>query len=312
VGIHALAIYPNKKSKMTEAFRFLREGFEAGEAVLFISEDMSKEEIRQQILKEWNIADSSIYENSCEILISTTKEWYFPDGDPDIGRIIAKWHSTIFNAISRGKRGLRIFGDAKGFFNHGQIDALLDYELTLTKVFDLEVTALCAYEAADLKRLSSKQMADLSSHHLLIHLGSSDYTNLKAFGRIMIVDDEPDIGLFLEEGLELRQFSVDVFTDSKEALIHLQHNLGRYKVVISDIRMPGMTGVDLLEKMKRIDPDIKFILMTAHDIDQSQFANIPLHLSADLILQKPFDLNMLWSSVLKLLIQSAAQLQHRK
>jgi two-component system, cell cycle response regulator CpdR len=86
---------------------------------------------------------------------------------------------------------------------------------------------------------------------------------------ILVVDDEEDIAIVLKEMLEKYDFDVDAFTNSEEALEHFKSREKKYSLVISDIRMPGMSGIQLAKRIKSIDPNIKIILLTSFEISQN-------------------------------------------
>jgi FixJ family two-component response regulator len=69
---------------------------------------------------------------------------------------------------------------------------------------------------------------------------------------VMIVDDEFDIVSTLKQGLEKKGFQAFGFTEPSLALEHFRLNLNKYGVLISDLRMPGMNGFDLSNKLKRL------------------------------------------------------------
>ena len=75
---------------------------------------------------------------------------------------------------------------------------------------------------------------------------------------ILLVDDESDIVNLFQDFLENRNYDVVGFTNPLEALQHYKINWNRYGLVISDIRMPEMTGYDLLKNIKKIDVTISF------------------------------------------------------
>ncbi|MER3407398.1 MAG: hypothetical protein C4292_00835 [Nitrososphaera sp.] len=77
IGNHNIAIYPDHASKLDEAFAFLKQGLQNGEAVMLITEDISKDEIRSRMAKEWGGGiDVAELEARGEIIIKTTQEWY--------------------------------------------------------------------------------------------------------------------------------------------------------------------------------------------------------------------------------------------
>jgi DNA-binding NtrC family response regulator len=101
---------------------------------------------------------------------------------------------------------------------------------------------------------------------------------------ILLVDDEPDIVNLFKDLLENKNYEVIDFTNPLEALENYKTNWDQYGLVISDIRMPGMTGFDLLKYIKKIDATISFFLMSANDtINYSEIEGIKI----DGFIEKP-------------------------
>ncbi|MGE5633906.1 MAG: response regulator [Deltaproteobacteria bacterium] len=116
---------------------------------------------------------------------------------------------------------------------------------------------------------------------------------------ILLVDDESDIVNLFKDLLENKNCEVTGFTNPLEALEHYKTNWKRYGLVISDIRMPGMTGFDLLKNFKKIDATISFFLMSAYDvIEFSELEGIKI----DGFIQKPIRIKELLSTIEKHLI----------
>lgn len=104
---------------------------------------------------------------------------------------------------------------------------------------------------------------------------------------VMLVDDEIDIiGLFTEI-LTLNGISVRPFTNPKEALYDFEQSHDNYRLVISDVRMSPMSGVEFVAKIKEIDSDVNVILMTAFEIEGSQLKEI----NTDEFFNKPIRMN---------------------
>jgi two-component system C4-dicarboxylate transport response regulator DctD len=101
---------------------------------------------------------------------------------------------------------------------------------------------------------------------------------------IMIVDDESDIVLIFRRSLELAGYNVFAFTDAIEALEHLKLYMDKYGLIISDARMPNMTGLEFATKVRGINASIPFILMSAFDLATQ---DISPALSIAMFLQKP-------------------------
>ncbi len=89
--------------------------------------------------------------------------------------------------------------------------------------------------------------------------------------QILIVEDDSSFLTFLETVLEEEGFDVVGFKDAESALIYLPEL--KPKLVITDLKLPGMDGLAFLEKAKRILPDSEFIVITA-------FGSIPSAVSA--------------------------------
>jgi DNA-binding NtrC family response regulator len=80
--------------------------------------------------------------------------------------------------------------------------------------------------------------------------------------RILVVDDETILREAISEALRRAGLGVDAFDSGRPALDAFAQ--GGFDLVISDLRMPGMDGVAVLEEAKRIAPDVPFIIVTAH------------------------------------------------
>jgi two-component system response regulator PilR (NtrC family) len=79
--------------------------------------------------------------------------------------------------------------------------------------------------------------------------------------RILVVDDEPGIRVMLSAALKREGYDVLLASDGRTALEALE--TGPIDVVVTDIRMPQMTGIELLDAAKRVDPALSVIMMTA-------------------------------------------------
>lgn len=117
--------------------------------------------------------------------------------------------------------------------------------------------------------------------------------------RIMIVDDEPDILTVLEMYLKKWDFKIDAFASPILALEHFEKNSSTYPVVLTDIRMPGMGGLELAGKLLKIKPDVRIILMTAFDISPADLQAGMLALTHQDLIEKPFRLPRICQEIKK-------------
>lgn len=99
--------------------------------------------------------------------------------------------------------------------------------------------------------------------------------------------------MVLKEMLENSGFDVDTFTNSEEALQHFKFREKKYSLIISDIRMPGVSGIQLAKRIKSIDPSIKIILLTAFGINKSEFDKVMDYKNVDGFIQKPVSMERL-------------------
>lgn len=79
---------------------------------------------------------------------------------------------------------------------------------------------------------------------------------------ILVVDDQPMITQMISEFLRGHDYAVDIANDSTEALRMCNRKL--YKVIFSDVRMPGMSGLELLKAIKKRQPTAIIFMMTGY------------------------------------------------
>jgi CheY-like chemotaxis protein len=85
----------------------------------------------------------------------------------------------------------------------------------------------------------------------------------KRIKRILVVDDEHDVNLTIRIVLEENGFKVDSFTDAFQALENFTAAL--YDLVILDVKLPGMDGFSLYEKIRKLDDKVVICFLTAAD-----------------------------------------------
>jgi two-component system NtrC family response regulator len=123
--------------------------------------------------------------------------------------------------------------------------------------------------------------------------------------KVLVVEDDPDIRKILAVFLAEKGFQVKVAESAQTALDMLAEE--PMDLILSDVRMPGMTGLDLLRAVKERDPEIQLVLMSAYSCVKDAVEAIQLG-AADYV-EKPIDFRRL-DRVLQTVLEKRA-LQHR-
>ena len=117
-------------------------------------------------------------------------------------------------------------------------------------------------------------------------------------GLIGVVDDELDIAQLFRDALQTTNgFSIFAFTDPKAAFEHFALNKEDYTLIVSDLRMPSINGMELIKKIKELNPYIRTILMTAFAINDNLFYEYAKKELINGFLQKPIHLGDLRAEV---------------
>jgi CheY-like chemotaxis protein len=113
---------------------------------------------------------------------------------------------------------------------------------------------------------------------------------------VLVVDDEPDVeALFRQQfrrDLRAQRFVMDFANSAADALARVASTIGQSLILIlSDINMPGMTGLEMLPRVKEMRPEVPVIMITAYgDADTKRKA---LEGGAEGLLTKPIDFTLL-------------------
>jgi DNA-binding NtrC family response regulator len=125
--------------------------------------------------------------------------------------------------------------------------------------------------------------------------------NDKPLAKLLVVDDDSDIVQVPKMGLLKNRFLVNAFTNPEEALQSFKSNAESYCLMLSDVRMPGLSGIQLAKKVKEINPAVKTVLMTAFEIRDSEFSKVFPSTQVDGFVQKPIGIRDLTSKILSII-----------
>jgi DNA-binding NtrC family response regulator len=131
--------------------------------------------------------------------------------------------------------------------------------------------------------------------------GNNENNNAKPLAKLLVVDDDVDIVEVLKMGLLKNRFLVNAFTNPDEALQSFKANAESYCLVVSDIRMPALSGIQLARKVKEVNPNVKVVLMTSFEIRDSEFSTIFSSTSVDGFVQKPIGIKDLTNKILSII-----------
>jgi DNA-binding NtrC family response regulator len=111
-------------------------------------------------------------------------------------------------------------------------------------------------------------------------------------GMVGIVDDDSDISMIFADALrEIDGISVFTFNDSLEALKHFTNNKEEYILVICDLMMPRLDGLDLVKKIKKLSPKTRTMIISGYEIEPGEL-QIDINKGIiDKIIQKPISMN---------------------
>jgi DNA-binding NtrC family response regulator len=113
--------------------------------------------------------------------------------------------------------------------------------------------------------------------------------------KVLLVDDEKEFVESLSERLELRNLEADIAYDGEQALKAIKK--GKHNVMVLDLRMPGIDGIEVLRRVKKSNPDIQVVVLTGHGTDKDE--EQAKKLGAFAYMKKPADIDQLVGTLQK-------------
>jgi DNA-binding response OmpR family regulator len=124
--------------------------------------------------------------------------------------------------------------------------------------------------------------------------------------RVLLVEDEPDLGAAIKRTLNQEKYVVDWVTDGNEAWNYLENQWTQYTLAVFDWLVPGISGLELLKKLRARKNSLPVLMLTARDRMEDKIAG--LDAGADDYLVKPFGMAELLAR-LRALQRRSPQLQ---
>ena len=122
---------------------------------------------------------------------------------------------------------------------------------------------------------------------------ASPTSDLTRKASVLIVDDDPDILTIFKRSLESAGYSTYGFVNPSAALEHYKQNPQSYQIMMSDVRMPGMSGLELAQEVRKVSKDVKIVLMSSFEIGMPEFSKVLPSIKVDALLDKPVRLEKL-------------------
>jgi DNA-binding NtrC family response regulator len=117
-------------------------------------------------------------------------------------------------------------------------------------------------------------------------------------GLVGIIDDDSDISMLYAEALRgIDGISVFTFNDSLEALKHFINNKEQYILVICDLMMPSLNGLDLIKKIKKLSPKTRTMITSGYEIETGELQINTNKGIIDKSIQKPISMKGLRQEV---------------
>ncbi|WP_343692415.1 response regulator transcription factor [Chitinophaga sp.] len=109
--------------------------------------------------------------------------------------------------------------------------------------------------------------------------------------KILLVEDEADLGNVVKQYLELMDFDVDWQQNGRTALDVFEKSPNAYHILLIDVNLPGLNGFELAEHVIKLNPDVPFLFLTARGDKNDRLSG--LKIGADDYVVKPFDVDEL-------------------
>ena len=115
--------------------------------------------------------------------------------------------------------------------------------------------------------------------------------------RILVIDDDEDILNLFGDFLKKEGYDVNSFLDPLKALEEIHRRPHRYSIIITDVKMPGISGIELIRRICKINHGIKVIIISAFELNGEDLSNIRY----DNFMEKPVHMHYLAQTIKRIL-----------
>ncbi len=148
-----------------------------------------------------------------------------------------------------------------------------------------------------LPMMVNKELLDEQPHHPVPEMIQNSH--------VLFVDDDEDITAIGQAILEKKGMQVTALSNSRQALEIIKNQPEEFDLVVTDLTMPQMTGVQLAEELYTVRDNLPVILITG--LGDRNSNNLKSHPRIKGFIQKPFDMDTLYQTIQKVLIQECAE-----
>lgn len=117
---------------------------------------------------------------------------------------------------------------------------------------------------------------------------------------VMVVDDEAELANLYRESLKKSGFQTVSFTDPLLAVKDFSHNIDKYSLLITDLRMPHLNGIEFANEIRQYNQHVQILLLTAYFDDDRLRTEDFINADFAEVIEKPVSLKVLQSKVSEL------------
>lgn len=131
----------------------------------------------------------------------------------------------------------------------------------------------------------------------MCHNNLTSSHSIESATQILVIDDDEDILNLFSDFLKKEGYGVTSFLDPLKALEEIHRRPQRYSIIITDVRMPGISGIELIRRICKINHDIKVIIISAFELNGNDLSNIRY----DNFVEKPVHMHYLAQTIERIL-----------